>query len=299
MRKIASNLAAHFAGGATTLCHCWKVIRQDGTIMGFTDHDCDLMVNGVTYLANTGLDGTKIDHALGLSVGGMEVNGALTADGLLADDLINGKYDNATIEYWLVNWADVTQTLLLDLGSVGQIKRGEYAFMAEMRGLAHLFDQETGRIFQKTCSANFGDAKCGVSLAGATYTASDTILTTDGATLLTTSLAAYSSGWFSNGKLTFTSGANAGSTVTIKSDTLANGVHTIELWMPLAAPLAVGDALSVVAGCDKTFDTCRTQFANVTNFRGFPHMPGNDLVFSYVSSSDTNLDGGSMNIGES
>ena len=113
MRKIASNLAAHFAGGATTLCHCWKVIRQDGTLMGFTDHDCDLRVNGVTYLANTGLDGTKIDHALGLSVGGMEVNGALTADGLLADDIINGKYDNATIEYWLVNWADVTQTLLL------------------------------------------------------------------------------------------------------------------------------------------------------------------------------------------
>jgi len=279
MRHIPSALAAHFAGGATTLCHCWKVIRRDGTIMGFTDHDCDLVVNMVTYLANTGLDGTKIDHALGLSVGGMELSGALTADGLSADDLLNGKYDNATIEYWLVNWADVTQTLLLDLGSVGQVKRSEYGFVAEMRGLAHLFDQETGRIFQKSCSANLGDAKCGVSLVRPTYTANDAILTTDGATLLTTSLAAYSDGWFSNGTLTFTSGVNEGSVVTIKSDTLANGVHTIELWVPLAAPLSAGDAICVVAGCDKTFATCRTRFANVTNFRGFPHMPGNDLVF--------------------
>ena len=299
MRKIPSNLAAHFAGGTTTFCHCWKVIRQEGAVMGFTDHDCDVLVNGVIYLANTGLDGTKIDHALGVSIGGMEINGALTADAISAEDLVNGKYDNATIEYWLVNWADVTQLLLLDIGSVGQVKRGEYAFMAEMRGLAHLFDQETGRIFQKSCSANLGDSKCGVSLDGAAYTARDAILTTDGATLLTTGLTAFSSGWFSNGKLTFTSGANAGSTITIKSDTLANGVHTIELWVPLAAPLSVGDRITVVAGCDKTFDTCRTQFSNVTNFRGFPHMPGNDLVFSYVSSSDTNLDGGSMNIGAS
>ena len=295
MRQIQDTLAAHFAGGATTLCHCWKVIRQDGTIMGFTDHDCDVVVNTIPYLANTGLDGTKIEQSLGLSTGGMELNGALTADRLSADDLINGLYDNATIEYWLVNWADVTQKLLLDLGSVGQVKRGEHAFVAEMRGLAHLFDQETGRIFQKCCSANLGDAKCGVSLDGAAYTTSDHILTTDGATLLTTSLSAYADGWFSNGKLTFLSGANAGSVVTIKSDSLAHGVHSLELWVPLAAPLAVGDAMTVVAGCDKTFETCRTQFSNATNFRGFPHMPGNDLVFSYVSSSDTNLDGGSMN----
>lgn len=32
--------------------------------------------------------------------------------------------------------------------------------------------------------------------------------------------------------------------------------------------------------CDKRFATCRDVFANAENFRGFPHMPGNDAVIS-------------------
>lgn len=32
--------------------------------------------------------------------------------------------------------------------------------------------------------------------------------------------------------------------------------------------------------CDKRFSTCRDVFANAQNFRGFPHMPGNDAVIS-------------------
>lgn len=32
--------------------------------------------------------------------------------------------------------------------------------------------------------------------------------------------------------------------------------------------------------CDKRFATCRDVFANSENFRGFPHMPGNDAVIS-------------------
>jgi hypothetical protein len=39
-----------------------------------------------------------------------------------------------------------------------------------------------------------------------------------------------------------------------------------------------GDAFTVTAGCDKHFATCQAKFANAVNFRGFPHMPGNDFV---------------------
>ncbi|MDX5493645.1 MAG: phage BR0599 family protein, partial [Alphaproteobacteria bacterium] len=31
---------------------------------------------------------------------------------------------------------------------------------------------------------------------------------------------------------------------------------------------------------DKQFTTCRDRFANAVNFRGFPHMPGNDFVMA-------------------
>ena len=43
-----------------------------------------------------------------------------------------------------------------------------------------------------------------------------------------------------------------------------------------------GDTFSVFAGCDKTFATCKAKFDNALNFRGFPHLPGNDAAYAYV-----------------
>ena len=44
-----------------------------------------------------------------------------------------------------------------------------------------------------------------------------------------------------------------------------------------------GDAFTIVAGCDKRFATCKAKFANPLNFRGFPHLPGNDAAYGYVT----------------
>jgi uncharacterized phage protein (TIGR02218 family) len=58
--------------------------------------------------------------------------------------------------------------------------------------------------------------------------------------------------------------------------------------------IAVGDAFSVTAGCDKRHATCRKKFGNVVNFRGFPHMPGNDFVIRMPQAGEPGLDGGSF-----
>jgi len=295
MRQINPSLAAHLASGSTTLCHCWKVLRRDGAIVAFTDHDSDVSFSGKVFLARTGADATKLEASLGFSVGGMEVSGALNAEAISGDDLTNGKYDDATVETWLVNWADTSQSLLLDIGTIGQVKRSEFGFVAELRGLAHQFDQETGRLFQKACSADLGDGKCRVSLNSAQWTINGIISKTDGATRFDVALGGFAGDWFTGGKLTFTSGANSGATRAIKSDSATAATHTLEIWTPMAAPLSVGDAFTLVAGCDKSFATCRSKFANSVNFRGFPHMPGNDVVMRYVTQKDPALDGGSMN----
>ena len=72
----------------------------------------------------------------------------------------------------------------------------------------------------------------------------------------------------------------------------AFGDH-LDLWQAMAAPIEAGDAFVVSAGCDKRFETCRDRFANVANFRGFPHMPGNDFALSYPT-VDGGHDGGSL-----
>jgi uncharacterized phage protein (TIGR02218 family) len=41
-----------------------------------------------------------------------------------------------------------------------------------------------------------------------------------------------------------------------------------------------GATFQIFAGCDKRVATCRAKFANAVNFRGFPHMPGNDALIA-------------------
>jgi uncharacterized phage protein (TIGR02218 family) len=58
------------------------------------------------------------------------------------------------------------------------------------------------------------------------------------------------------------------------------------------AALAEDAAFTIYAGCDKRLATCRAKFDNVINFRGFPHMPGNDALRSGPGAGDK-LDGSS------
>ena len=61
-----------------------------------------------------------------------------------------------------------------------------------------------------------------------------------------------------------------------------------------AGYISGGDSFRIVAGCNKQFSTCRAKFANTPNFRGFPHVPGNDFMLSVASRTDRN-DGKKLN----
>ena len=64
-------------------------------------------------------------------------------------------------------------------------------------------------------------------------------------------------------------------------------------WQELAASAGPGDAFTVTAGCDKSFEMCRSRFSNAVNFRGFPHMPGTDRALAYAGNGGE-MDGGSL-----
>ena len=72
----------------------------------------------------------------------------------------------------------------------------------------------------------------------------------------------------------------------VKRHTVVSGAVTLELWQQMGKPVAVGDTFAVTAGCDKQFTTCRSRFSNADNFRGFPHIPGNDYVISVPRQTD-------------
>ena len=295
MRQFPPNFTDHLASGATTLCRCWKLVGNQGNTLGFTDHDRDLTINGLIYAAMSGMEGAEVETQLGLAIGGTEISGALNSDALTDAQISAGVWDNATVETWLVNWADVTTLILLDIGQIGEIRRSDHGFTAEMRGLASKFDEDRGRIFQSGCNADLGDARCGVNLELPAYKATGTVNKTDGRLtfdmLLTT---AYANGWFEGGSVSFATGANAGAVIEARQHLVKSLTASIVLWRPAPAPLVIGDSITLRAGCDKRLDTCRAKFSNALNFRGCPFIPSADFILTYGKAGDSTQTGGTL-----
>jgi hypothetical protein len=111
----------------------------------------------------------------------------------------------------------------------------------------------------------------------------------------TTSYPAYSSGgyvlplgsatgYFDGGVMTFTSGLNNGISRPVK--TYAPGQWT--MFVPFPKLAVIGDTYTMVAGCNRSYATCRDTYNNLLNFRGEPHMGGfDDLIQVGRGTSDT------------
>jgi uncharacterized phage protein (TIGR02218 family) len=280
MRDIPAPLADALQARATTLCRCWLLTRKDGMTLGITDHDADLMIAGTTFEANGGFEASARETESGLATLGGEINGALTSDRIRIEDIEAGLYDGAALRCYLVNWQAPALDFLIEVASLGDIRRIDGRFVAETRNAFHTYDQERGRLYTAACSAELGDARCGVALNAPPFRITGTVSATDGSNSLTaTAVSNTVTGLFTRGTVTFTSGANAGFSAVVK-DHRPGG--ELVLWQGLVRDLAPGDAFAVTAGCDKRFATCRDRFANALNFRGFPFIPAPDFVLAYA-----------------
>src|SRR5262245_11319796 len=143
MRTIPPALQAKLNSGVTTLCRCWRIVRRDGVVLGFTDHDEDIVLDGLTCRAGTGFAGSEATASLGLAVSGAEITGALSSDALDEADLAAGRYDAAAIEIHLVDWSEPSLHVLLGKGVLGEVRREAQAFAAELRSLADRLNEES------------------------------------------------------------------------------------------------------------------------------------------------------------
>ncbi|MFM1814313.1 MAG: hypothetical protein RLZ98_1008 [Pseudomonadota bacterium] len=286
MKTLPDGMQVALDSGATTLCWCWRLVRPDGQIMGFTDHDRAITFDGTTYEAASGFTASEINESVGLSVDNLEVEAALTSGSISEADLADGAYDEARVEIHRVNWKSPEQRVLMRSGSLGEVRRTGNAFSAEVRGLAHYLGQPNGRLYQYGCDADVGDARCKVVLSTPAFLGTGTVTeVSSNRKFAASGLAAFEADWFARGLLTFTSGEKMGRKAEIKRHEKAGDQVTIEIWQEAGA-VETGDTFTITAGCDKQFETCRAKFQNAANFRGFPHMPGNDFLTSYVRSGD-------------
>lgn len=292
MKTLSPGLAVHLAGGVTTLARCWTLTRRDGVTMGFTDHDRDILLDGVPHQARSGLEAAEARQEAGFSAESVDILGALQSAGVTERDIASGFYDAALVTTHLVDWSDPSNRVVLGRHVIGEVRRTQNGFVAELRSQAHAHDEEKGRVYTTRCDAELGDSRCRVAIAPA---AASVMLTDGRSSIVTAELQAHSAGRFAGGRLTFTGGANAGVSVELREHAVEAGLSRLELWLEAPHDIAVGDPFTVTPGCNKSFATCRAVFGNAINFQGFPHIPGGDFLLRRAAEGEPQLfDGGSL-----
>jgi uncharacterized phage protein (TIGR02218 family) len=273
MKSLSSGLKDHYASGTTTLATCWKATLTNGTVVAATSLDRDIVFGGVTYQAAQGYTASNIDSSAELNPDNLELDGVLQSPAITDEDIHSGLWDYAAIEVFEVNYSDLTMGKnILRSGTLGEVRGGRSKFTAEMRGLLQAYTRTIVRLVTKECAWDLGDSRCKRDLAGITVTG--TVGSVVGNRVINDAARTEAAEWFTAGKLTMTSGANAGLSMEVKRS--APGV--LELTHAFYEPIEPDDTYSVYAGCLKRFEEdCTTKHNNALNFGGFPHLPGNRI----------------------
>jgi uncharacterized phage protein (TIGR02218 family) len=291
MQIFNPGFAAHIASDTTTLCTCWKLTRADGVVLGFTDHDRPVVFDGITFDPLSGFEGTEAPRRLGLEIDTSEVLGVLDSSAISIADIRLGRFDEAVVEIWRVNWADPAARARLRADTLGEISEIDGMFRAELRSGTAALNKVRGRVFQRSCDALLGDARCQFDVSAAANWRLATIVTTDGRHLVRiTGLEDWADGWASSGRIDWQTGQRTGRIDRVERHYIEAGAIYLSLAVEVLDTASPGDTAKVTVGCDKQFSTCKDKFANTLNFQGFPHIPGPDFVLKYPKPGDR-LDG--------
>jgi uncharacterized phage protein (TIGR02218 family) len=260
-------------GPLTSVAFCWTLERNDGGGIALTSGDRQFSRGGIAYQPEPGITPAAITRSLGLQPHSAEVSGALTAWALTDSDLSLGRWDFARISMTAVDWSALDeQPIQLLGGELGEVSVSGDSFTAELKGAAAKLSAPVCPSTSAECRAEFGDKKCRVDLAGRTLrlrisSAADNLIITDQPL----------DERYLFGRLRYLSGANCG----LQTVILAMNGTQLTVRDRVRAAVEPGTVIEVREGCDKLFATCVRRFANAVNFRGEPHVPGNDLLTRY------------------
>jgi len=247
MRSFSASLQTEIEAGR--VCRAVKLTRADGSIEAATDHDKALMISGTSYSPMPGNWSAPLRSNVGAGVDNLTFSG--TWGQVVEQDIIDGLYDGASIELLIVGWQlSPPQAGMIWKGTLGKVSWNRDGWSANIVDLMQQLAQPLGGTFGPGCPHILGDTRCKVNLAtyqvAGTVTAVSSVRTTFQDTSRTEA-----ADWFTDGEVTFTSGANAGKTYPIDAYA-ADGTVTLQL--PALADITVGDAYTMTPGCNHMAD---------------------------------------------
>lgn len=257
----------------SSIAFCWRVERADGAGLALTSHDGPLTVDGDSYSASPGMVPSATIRELGLDPQSGEVAGALSNAAITETDLLLGRWDGARVTLLAADWTSPEDaTIRLIAGELGEVDSTGSSFTAEMRGAAVRLDAPACPTTSPECRAQLGDKACRVDLSGRSTRAK--VVQANGTEI---QLDTPVGDRFVLGRLRFLSGSNCG----VSTPILGAAGDSVTIRDLPRVSVEPGCTVELREGCDKRFATCVARFGNGANFRGEPHLPGNDLLTRY------------------
>ncbi len=279
MRAASVQLQARLNVDATTLCRLWRVTRQDGTILRWTDAvnpvtiQIDPDVSEEVYRSDLSFTSSAIftSHSFA-NMQSVTLTFIMSEDGFEEADIRSRRYDGATSEIFVCDYQFPEYgTITMFTGDWGTITIGDQQAgtveiqpsSAAVNGIG--VGQEK---YSMTCRASLGDARCGIDLDA--LMEPFTVVSASGGSFVTAELNQANAHW-ALGFVRWTVGANTGKTTPVQSSD--GGTLSVFLMTPPFFEIQAGDEGEIFPGCDKQRRTCVDKFNNMVNMRAEPDVP--------------------------
>ena len=191
--------------GVTTLCRCWRSRAATARVLGFTDHDHDLVLDGADLPRRHGLRRhARCDAALGLAVDGSRSPARCARD---APDRSRSRRRPLRRRGDRGLWSTGASrrcALLMRTGARRGARARARPSPPSCAGSPHALNQASGRLYHRSCDADLGDARCGVDLDDPAFAAPARSTVADGIVGFAASASTLSPTAGSAGRLTWT-----------------------------------------------------------------------------------------------
>lgn len=255
----------------------WTITLSGGTVIRWSGADVSLVANTHTFALGPLIERTSITEKTGLEAVTMDVvisgSDSDTINGVPVVQFIAQRgFDGALIKLeraFFPAWGNaVTGTINRFSGrvtSVGEIK-GNSARVTVSSWLILLDTMMPSDLYQASCLHTVYSSGCGVnpasfSVTGTVGSGSTVTSIVSGLTMTTND--------YAQGRIVFTTGANAGLQRGVKSNT----TNTFTTVSPFPYVPASGDQFTAYKGCDRTRTTCLSKFNNLLNYKGTDFVP--------------------------
>jgi uncharacterized phage protein (TIGR02218 family) len=261
---------------------------DSGTILLRTGHDVDLTVGGNKYIHETISHGDITDK-LGVETTDMELTVFYNPKDVIeelgntwVEALQGGTFDGAYVsldrlyspEPWQYNMPNISTDYVLKARFFGRIDVDEVKLTQAtltVKSPPDLLNAQLPRnLIKPSCLTRFCDSMCGLNKADFEHSVVAVAGSSKGGVKIADGFA---NGYFTQGTMMCTAGANMGVSRSIKSfaDNIAVPAQ------PFQNAVQEGDTFTFWRGCAKTMVACKA-YSNMANFRGFPFLPCQNVL---------------------